>query len=525
MKKQRKTLGFSQHSLFFALGFGALFLLTRLLALTLLPVFADESIYIRWSQLIIDDWQQYLFFPLNDGKTPLFVWLMVPVLGLIKDPLFAGRLVAVGAGLVQLVVARKLIKELGGKQTAITAVSWAVLILPFWYFHHRMALMDGLLTALLSVSWFFLLKAYNTQKNNAWLFVGSGVAFGLALLTKLPALLFLPALCLTPWLASQKKPRRWKAIAKTALPIFIGLLIFLSLKIHPAFSQLFNRGGDFLYSFSELLQRGLWPGILRNGKLVLSTFITYLTWPCVILPFAGLFIEGSRKKHALLILSSLAFVAPILVLGKTVYPRYMLPVAVPLTLSAALVFEYWYTRTQQLIRKPVRFFISSAALIAVASVIFTTAFQFMLISWKNPDFLPYVSADRVQYAAEWSSGHGIRETTVLIQEEAKTTPIAVATEGYFGTLPDGILMYLHNQDVSNILVEGIGQPVTMIPDSFIQKAQSYKKVWLVVNSHREKMGLNANRRELLVREFCRINNAPCLQVWDITTLVRVPAGP
>ncbi|MCC6710949.1 MAG: hypothetical protein IT416_01195, partial [Candidatus Pacebacteria bacterium] len=32
-----------------------IYFLTHITALTLLPVFADEAIYIRWAQLIIDD--------------------------------------------------------------------------------------------------------------------------------------------------------------------------------------------------------------------------------------------------------------------------------------------------------------------------------------------------------------------------------------------------------------------------------------------------------------------------------------
>lgn len=523
MKNHRKSTGLLGSRVFSAAFFIVLFLLTRLIALTLLPVFADESIYIRWAQLIIDDWRQYLFFPLNDGKTPIFIWLLVPILRLVNDPLLAGRLLAVSAGLLQLVIARKLVKELGGKDGAVTAVSWIILIAPFWYFHHRMALMDGLLTALLSVSWLFLLKTYNSHKNTLVLYAASGFAFGLALLTKLPALLFIPILCLTPFLHMQRKFPQWRSLAAPAIPIAFGLFIFFLLKIHPAFGQLFSRGGDFLYSFSELSHRGLLPGFIRNVTLVFSTFFSYIPWPILLLPCAGLFIDGLRKKNALLIASTLAFLLPILILGKTVYPRYILPAALPLTLSAALVFEQWYLRTQLLVRRPLRFLLSTALLVAMVSIAFTTAFQFILVSWKNPDFLPYVPIDRTQYAEEWSSGHGVREATTLIQSEAQTASIAVATEGFFGTLPDAILMYLHNQDVSTILVEGIGQPVITIPDLFIQKTHAYEKVWLIVNSHREKMNLNIDRRELLVREFCRINSAPCLQIWDITSLVKHPS--
>ena len=50
-------------------GTGDLYLATRLFHLDALPVFADESIYIRWAQLLRHD-TAYLFFALNDGKPP-----------------------------------------------------------------------------------------------------------------------------------------------------------------------------------------------------------------------------------------------------------------------------------------------------------------------------------------------------------------------------------------------------------------------------------------------------------------------
>ena len=119
--------------------------------LTLLPIFADEAIYIRWTQLIIDDWRQYLFFPMNDGKTPLLMWLMVPFQFLFSNQLFAGRFVTVLIGLGQILGLGYLTKLLGGK----TKTTWLAMllgsILPFWFFHHRMALTDTLLC--LGITW------------------------------------------------------------------------------------------------------------------------------------------------------------------------------------------------------------------------------------------------------------------------------------------------------------------------------------------------------------------------------------
>src|SRR5260221_509615 len=92
-----------------------LYFLTHLWNLTLLPVFADESIYIRWAQLMMDDWHRYLFFALNDGKTPLFIWSLIPFQYLFADQLFAARFVSVLVGATQVIAIKELVKSLGGR--------------------------------------------------------------------------------------------------------------------------------------------------------------------------------------------------------------------------------------------------------------------------------------------------------------------------------------------------------------------------------------------------------------------------
>lgn len=514
---------FFRLSFFGGLALTSLYLLTHLPWLTKLPVFADEAIYIRWAQLILDDWQQYFFFPLNDGKTPLFIWLLVMPLKFFADPLVAGRIVSVMTGLLQVWATALIVTQLGGKKLATAAGSLAVIFLPFWYFHHRLALMDSLMVLLLSFAWYFLLKATQAKKHPLWWVLVAGLAFGLALLTKIPALLFVPALLLAPFLIKPKKLPLATIASWGAGTVLVGLFVFLTLKLHPAFGQLFTRGNDFLYSPSQLLAKGVWPVVfanLRNGWFALSS---YLTWPVLLLPFAGLFQDRWRKKHALLLLSAVSFIAPVMLLGKTIYPRYLLPMALPLTVSAALVFEQFFRHTQRLFSKLFQLFSRTALLILGITFTVSVSLEFLLISWKNTDYLPFVPADRSQYVTEWSSGHGIKQTTDLLLAESQDHTIAVATEGFYGSLPDGILMYLHNQDVSNILVEGIGQPVYAIPESFLQKAQNYEQVWLVVNAHREKMDLEKNHLNWLIESYCRPVGSPCLNVWDLTSLVHSPS--
>lgn len=63
-----------------------LFLGTRLFNILSVPIFTDEAIYTRWSQIARYD-SNWRFISLTDGKQPAFVWLNMIVMRLFDDPL------------------------------------------------------------------------------------------------------------------------------------------------------------------------------------------------------------------------------------------------------------------------------------------------------------------------------------------------------------------------------------------------------------------------------------------------------
>ncbi len=504
-----------------------LYFLTHLISLTSLPVFADEAIYIRWAQLIIDEPLRYAFFPLNDGKTPLFIWLLIPFQYIFSDQLFAGRFLAVLIGFLQMLLIGALVKKLGGSRTSQILSQLLVLFLPFWYFYHRMALMDGLLTLCISGALYATIvlqeekftKLADLFKRSSllWIVVGA-LAVGAALWSKLPAVLAFPSLCLFVFLrpATQAKNLQQQLVALfyKVLPIgaviFGGLCIFALLKLNPAFGQLFSRGGDFLYPVSEVLGGG-WSKTLPQLPTYLSYFVSYLSAGVLFLLVFGCYLPHPKQRQVVVLtLAGLLFVAPIALLGKVVYARYLLPAAPFFTLAAVLTIDTlleWLKETG--VKK-----IQAQILLAITGVLIVlTIIPNLVASLVNPNTTPFVPSDRVQYLTEWSSGHGIIETVALLEDASQTKKIALATEGYFGTLPDAVLLYLHRRDVENIIVEGIGQPVQSIPDFFIERAAGYDEIWLVVNSHRMQIVLPQDK---LKAEYCRPFAAPCLQVWDIT---------
>src|SRR5688572_8408086 len=74
----------------------------RIYNLTILPVFADEAIYIRWSQIMSSE-PTLRFLPLSDGKQPFFMWILMFFVKRLDDPLFAGRMISAVSGMGSMV--------------------------------------------------------------------------------------------------------------------------------------------------------------------------------------------------------------------------------------------------------------------------------------------------------------------------------------------------------------------------------------------------------------------------------------
>lgn len=530
---------------------------THLLALTRLPVFADEAIYIRWAQLIMDDAGRYLFFALNDGKTPLFIWSLVPFQYLFSDPLWAGRFVSVLVGYGQMIVLGLILKQFRLRREAIISGMVLAIILPFWYFYQRMALMDAMLTFWLSLAFLFLIKLnqHLTQKLSQpiikkepwikWLtrsiklaidrkffiwFFSFSLSLALALWTKLPAVLFIPGLFL--WSLTQVKLNLFSAKIRLSLErltlywLLIGLAIifalslFFMLKWQPAFGQLFGRGEDFLFTPKQILFGGELRTVLHAWPRYWLALSYYLTPFGLLAPFFGLFFRRHRRIQLILFLSGLSFIGPILLFGRVVYPRYFLPLALFATISYAVLLDDLLRLIQRLKSLNKKILVALTLALILANTL-TPSLFFMFRALTSVNQLPLTPVDRQQYLTAWSAGQGIKEVSQkLLKEKNVHNRIALATEGYFGTLPDGILMYLHRRNVTNLLVEGIGQPVRSLPSRFLDRAKSYDRVWLLVNSNRLKMSLP--KKDLLL-SFCRPRNPKlaqqkCLELWDIKSL-------
>lgn len=282
---------------------------------------------------------------------------------------------------------------------------------------------------------------------------------------------------------------------------FIGGSIFLLLKINPAFGQLFSRGGDFTYSISEIVD-GEWMTSVRTVGRLSGWLSQYVSLPLLLVGVMSLIISKQKQKHLLLWSSAIVFALPLVIFGKVLYPRYFMPMIIPITVSIALFAEEVFHRTRSNIYWTLIVLILGSLLLPM---------RFISASVTDPNRIPFVPIDIEQYLTEWSAGNGIQETVGMIEQASKEGRVYVMTEGYFGTLPDGLLMYFHGKNVENIEIEGIGAPVRQLPDQFDEKANQVKTVWLVVNSHRMEL---VDPRFKKIKSFPRLGGAPSLDVYE-----------
>ena len=450
-----------------------LFLASRLINLGILPIFADEAIYIRWAQLI---WQKtyYFFIPLSDGKTPLFMWLLAPLLRVINDPLIAGRLLSVVSGLATLLGVYFLTKTLFNQKTALIA-SILVILQPFLLFYDRLSLTDSLLTAL--VIWSFYLTFKLLTKPSLKLGAVLGFVAGAVLLTKPSGLLFL---LLNLLLLPMKKIKKLIKPGLLAAIITLGLYNFL--RLSSAFPLINSRSHDYLRTNQEILH-SFFQYFLPTFKVFFSWLVSYLSWPALVLIFFSLFLAIKNRIKIIVILFVWALV-PLLVqvsIGKIIYPRYLLPI-IPFLL---IILSWGLTR------------IKLSWLLAIIFLFYWFKFDWFLLT--NPAQAPLDPWERDQYLQQWSSGYGLKEIKDYLNNLPQDKQVLVATEGSFGTLPNGLQIFFNQSDHIQIL--GVGFPDKTISPAMEEALLSGKSVYLVVNAHR--YNLSASDRLTLISEYVR----------------------
>ncbi len=435
--------------------------ITRVINLTLIPIFTDEAIYIRWAQIGLAD-PAHRFIALTDGKQPLFTWLMYPMLKIFSDPLFAGRFVSVMTGVVAVLGVYMVGRELFGKKIALIS-SILYIFSPFTLLYDRLALMDSLLSAIGIWSLYLEILLVTRLRLDVALILGFTV--GLGLLTKSSAYFYiylLPfGLILFDWKRTKLLKRLGKFIALSTIIIAITQVMYNALRLSPWFYLIRQKNYSFIYTVPEII-KSPFSVFLPNLNGLFQFLTAYLTIPLDILLVVALtyFIIRRDKK---IILLFLWFVTPFLALalfGKVLFPRFILFMILPLLIiSARMIGEVGILFKKNNFILPI---------IAVLILIYPAYQSFLLVYSPIKAAIP--QNDRNQLMDDWPSGYGVKEVVSYLDRESKKGKLVIGTEGTFGLFPAAIEIYLKKNE--NIDIRGYW-PVGEVPQDLLDSARIY----------------------------------------------------
>ena len=438
---------------------GCIYVVSRITNLTALPIFTDEAIYIRWSQIGAND-AAWRFISLTDGKQPLFTWFVMGALRVFKDPLFAGRIVSVGAGFFGMIGLFFLGREIFKSDRIGVLASMLYVISPFPLMYDRMAMYDALVAACSIWNLYLAILLVRRVRLDIALIFGMMLGFGMLNKTSgFFSLYLLPAtIVLFDFKQKEWKKRLIQWFLYCLLAAGLSQIIYSVLRLSPFFYIISQKDALFVYPFREWLTHPF-HFLLGNLHGVFDWIIHYLTWPIFIAALLPCLWIVKKPWEKLLLLGW--WFAPFFALalfGKVLYPRFILFMGMPLLVLAAYFMD-WVIK---IVKKPV---VAVCVLGIICSLSVYTSFR-VIYDIKTA---PIPKSDIGQYINDWPSGWGVNEVVAYMKDASQKGPVAIYTEGTFGLFPYALEIYLHSY--STIEIHGIWPPPKTIPDEIVQSAR------------------------------------------------------
>ena len=450
------------------------------------PIFADEAIYVRWAQVMKAE-PTLRFLPLSDGKQPLYMWILMFLLKPSFDPLITGRMLSVSMGILSnfgvFVLSYILFKS--KKISLIASLLYAVS--PFMIFFESMALVDATLTAM--GIWFFIFLLLAIRYFRFDLSMVSGFFLGGALLTKSPAVYFSILTPITIFIESvgrickQTPVRCAKYFSRVLYYLFKYCILILPailiaygmyniLRLGPNFHLISQRNSDYIFPISQIWTNPKDPFIFHIKEII---DWLWKLGPGVIIFTILLGIIAGLKNYRRQTIILLAWIAlPLFansMYAKVFTARYILFV-MPYIYIISSLFILFKTKIQKLSYLMLALFIVSSIMV-----------NYLLI--YEIEKAPLPKSERTGYLEEWTAGYGIKEVSECLKIYQKNNPddkLVIGTEGYFGTLPDGLQIYLNNNP--EITVIGVGLSIKELPNQLKESREAGNKTYLVINSSR-----------------------------------------
>ncbi len=379
----------------------AVYFATRISSLGTLPIFLDEAVHLQWAERLWEEGR--ILRPVGSGRL-----LAVATYGLalpFEDRLQAARVIAVIAGALTLVFTMLLSRRLFGARAGLVAGVLYV-VSPFALVYDRLALSDGFLAAALAgVMLATRVLIDDPRRLGPW--VGLVVASTLAIVSKVSALLFLPAVPMAALLLA--KQRRASLVAG-AMAVAATLVC--------ASPMLWSFGANSGEIVSQHLADPDIPGstLMATLRDMARWLHSYFGIPVLLAGAASL--AWLRDGRALWLAGS--FALPLVFFALLSEPwsaRYILPTLPPFLILIAGGIDAVCVRLSTRRASVVALFFALA--ISLQGLVFD------LLLVTDPSTAPFPADDRHQLVTGWPSGYGVREAALRLERESEAEPALV----------------------------------------------------------------------------------------------------
>src|SRR3989344_4811881 len=464
------------------IGIIALYFITRLVNIKIIPIFTDEAIYTYWSKVALND-PANRFISLEDGKQPLFIWVAAVFQQFIEDPLIASRIVSILSGFGSLIGIYLLSKELfsdlpAGRQEKVAKLSsFLYVILPFTLLYDRLALFDSLLTMLCIFAVYLSVKMAKNPRLDFTLL--NGFAIGLAMITKSSGNFFLYLLPFSLLLFNFRQKMILKNLSKwiglSLVTFALSQIIYNSLRLSPLFYVIERKNYEFIRSASEIIND---PFLFAfsNFKSLIVWLATYTSLPLFIL-FVICLLWGYLKKDLKIIYLSILIIMPFsaeVIFNKILYPRFALfyypYILLLIAYFAILLLDSFKKFTKQL----------TIAFVIILFIPAHTSFKLL----TNPAYANIPKSDSNQYFNDWHAGYGVTEIVQILKRESQNQIIYVGTQGTFGLYPHSLNIFLWKKHNVHILPFWPVDPENL-PSEILEIAKNHKTYFIFNENQKE----------------------------------------
>lgn len=394
-------------------------------------MYLDEGLYIFWSYLFSQN-SGFAYISMQDGKTPLFIWLTTYFNPWFDNFLFTGRFISVIASTISL-ISWSIIsaKILGRKSLFILPITF--LVTPFNVLMSRLAFVDSLLIAFgsLSILGIFLLQEAVSKKQifRSLIFaLITGFSLGLAFFTKTTAKIFFytEIFILLIWVVQFLKQKNFKSAVLLIVSssiiagLYFELMGYLKFGSLRHWEMIANKEAVLVFSLPELYRKFFIEhnfGIhIKNIRIYLE-YLFYYFGPILVFFALGVIWVLKQRRYLWVLFMVMVLTSGVFLSAKIPASRY-LAIIIPEVLLISTFGLFWiWKKNFQLLK-----------IVSIILIIFSGFLSFKLI--LDPLSAYYSSDDRGNFLDYNLNALGLNESVNYL--EPKRDNSAVAVTGIWG---------------------------------------------------------------------------------------------